>query len=211
MKHKIIISTTNSRLLDSIKISIPNHAEYVDFYILNVEEIFKAYDIIKPYKICIAKSDIEHFAIKTFMNQYHAMKDLFIIDDLNNFKHVINREIFKKYSISRNNKRAILLDNIEELPSNIVDLTMRSDCDIHMFNNSKINNPYNLGTLLEHQKAFILASYKSIIGKNHIYKNESLLCGASYIDMDTMVAVDNMDSDIIDINDYIKKEFYVNN
>jgi hypothetical protein len=41
-KNKIIISSTNSRLLDNIKISSHNHFNNIDWYTINIDEIFKS-------------------------------------------------------------------------------------------------------------------------------------------------------------------------
>jgi hypothetical protein len=209
MNNKIIVSKSNSRLLDNLKIAMYHHKNNVDVYVIDMKEIFKAYDIIQPYRICVSEHDFNSMEVKAFYTAAtDKEKSIFIIDNDSLF-HVVNTEIFRKYSMEKSNDIAILLDNINELPENILKL-----CDtrvVHMFNNPNIKHPMNLGTLLEHQKAFIFSSYKYIVGKNNIYKNESLLCGASYIDMDSgEVTSVHHDQNITDINEYIKKEFYGN-
>lgn len=211
MKTNIVVSKSNSRLLDNLKIAMYHHKNNIDVYVIDTKEIFKAYDIIKPKKICINESDFNTLEIKTFYQQAtEEEKSRFIVDN-ESLYNVVNTEIFRSYSITRNNYYAVLLDNIYDLPEHILRL-----CEtnlVHMFNNPNIKHPMNLGTLLEHQKAFIFSSYQYIIGQNNLYRNESVLCGASYIDMQStdMKPVINDNNQIIDINDYIKKEFYDNN
>jgi hypothetical protein len=207
-KNKIILSGTNSRLLDNIKLASQNHFDSVDWYTINMEEIFKAYDLIQPYKICICKKDLSNIAVKTFMEEKIVDNNSLLIDDYN-YLDVVNLNLFKSYNVSRNNKHAIILDNVETLPEHILQRLKSDQCNIHMFNNPSIINSYNLGTLLEYQKAFIFASYEAIIGKNFLYKNEAISCGAKYIDIESMDMFENNLETLLNINDFIKKEFYV--
>jgi hypothetical protein len=208
IKNKIILSGTNSRLLDNIKLSSHNHFDSIDWYTINVEEIFKAYDLIQPYKICISKKDLDNIAVKAFIEEKIVENNFLLVDNYN-YLNVVNSNLFKSYSVPRNNKCAIILDNVETLPEHILQKLSLDRCDIHMFNNTSIINSYNLGTLLEYQKAFIFASYETIIGKNFLYKNEAILCGARYIDIDTMDTFENISEALSNIDDFIKKEFYV--
>jgi hypothetical protein len=207
-KNKIIISSASSRLLDNLKLSSHNHFDSIDWYTINTEEIFKAYDLIQPHKICICKKDLSNIAIKAFIEEKIVQDNCILIDDCS-YLNVVNLNLFKSYKIPRNNKYAILLDNIEKLPEHILQKLESDQCNIHMFNNPSIVNNYNLGTLLEYQKAFIFASYEGIIGKNFLYKNEAILCGAKYIDIESMNMFDNSEIDtLLDIDDFIKREFY---
>jgi hypothetical protein len=207
-KNKIIISNTNSRLLDNIKICSHNHFDYIDLYTVDIDEIFKAYDLIQPYKICICKQDLTKISVKTFIEQKIVEQSCLLIDEYN-FLNVVNTDIFKAYKLPRTNKYAILLDNLDSIPEHIQNKLDSDECNIHMFNNPSINHNYNLGTLLEHQKAFIFATYAGIIGKNNLYKNEAILCGSKYIEIES---TDMTENDILDqlitIDDFMKKEFY---
>jgi hypothetical protein len=207
-KNKIIISNTNSRLLDNIKICSHNHFDYIDLYTIDVHEIFKAYDLIQPYKICLCKQDLSKVSIKTFIEQKVVDQSALLIDEYN-FLNVVNTDIFKSYELPRTHKYAILLDNVDFIPEHIQNKLRHDECNIHMFNNPSLIHTYNLGTLLEHQKAFIFATYEAIIGKDNLYKNEAILCGSKYIDIESvdMVENDNVDQ-LITVDDFIKKEFY---
>ena len=88
-KNKIIISSTNSRLLDNIKISSHNHFNNIDWYTINIDEIFKAYDLIQPYKICLCKKDLDKVSVKTFIEQKIVEQSSLIIDEYN-FLNVVN-------------------------------------------------------------------------------------------------------------------------
>ncbi len=206
MNTRIIISQSKSRLLDNLKIAIYHHQNYIDTYIVDIKEIFKAYDIIKPNKICITSQDYESIEIQTLHNQMtETEKSKIIIDD--GVSHIVNTEIFRQYSVPRNEKTAVIMDNMDSVPEKLFSTDKK--LSIHMFNNPKIKHTYNLGTLLEHQKAFIFASYKNIVGKNNLYKNESILCGATYFDIDNLENPVTTTDNVLDINDYIKKELYV--
>jgi hypothetical protein len=207
-KNKIIISSTNSRLLDNIKISSHNHFNNIDWYTINIDEIFKAYDLIRPYKICLCKKDLDKVSVKTFIEQKIVEQSSLIIDEYN-FLNVVNMNVFKSYQIPRINKYAILLDNIDTIPKHLQIELESDECKIHIFNNDSFKHPYNLGTLLEHQKAFIFSTYEAIMGKDNLYKNEALLCGAKYIDIESneITKTNNIDQ-LINIDDFIKKEFY---
>ena len=103
----------------------------------------------------------------------------------------------------------MLLDNVDSIPEHIQNKLDSDECNIHMFNNPSIKHNYNLGTLLEHQKAFIFATYAGIIGKNNLYKNEAILCGSKYIDIEsTDMTENNILDQPITIDDFMKKEFY---
>jgi hypothetical protein len=207
-KNKIILSSEYSRLLDNIKICSHNHFDNIDWYTINVDEIFKAYDLIKPYKICLCKKDLSKISVKTFIEQKIVDQSSLIVDEYN-FLNVVNTSVFKPYNISRTNKYAMLLDNIDTIPDHIQKELESDKCKIHMFNNPSITHSYNLGTLLEHQKAFIFSTYEAIIGKDNLYKNETLLCGSKYIDVESVDMIENNSMDqLIDVNDFIKKEFY---
>ena len=161
-KNKIIISNTNSRLLDNIKICSHNHFDHIDLYTIDIDEIFKAYDLIQPYKICICKQDLTKISVKTFIEQKIVEQSSLLIDEYN-FLNVVNTDIFKSYELSRTNKYAMLLDNVDSIPEHIQNKLDSDECNIHMFNNPSIKHNYNLGTLLEHQKAFIFATYAGMI------------------------------------------------
>ena len=207
-KNKIIISNTNSRLLDNIKICSHNHFDHIDLYTIDIDEIFKAYDLIQPYKICICKQDLTKISVKTFIEQKIVEQSSLLIDEYN-FLNVVNTDIFKSYELSRTNKYAMLLDNVDSIPEHIQNKLDSDECNIHMFNNPSIKHNYNLGTLLEHQKAFIFATYAGIIGKNNLYKNEAILCGSKYIDIEsTDMTENNILDQLITIDDFMKKEFY---
>lgn len=210
MNTKIIISQSTSRFLDNLKIAIYHHKNDVDAYIVDMKEIFKAYDIIKPDKIYINYQDLQSLYVEALYSQLSEKdKSKFVVDN-NNFTNVVNKEIFRLYSIPRNDKMAVILDNIDSIPEKLSNL-LNSKNPPHMFNNPKIKHTYNLGMLLEHQKAFIFSSYKHIIGKNNLYKNETILCGASYIDIDSDFDNPISTADpIVDISDYIVGELYVN-
>jgi len=207
-KNKIIISSTHSRLLDNIKICSHNHFKYIDWYTINIDEIFKAYDLIQPYKICLCKQDLDKVSVKTFIEQKIVEQSSLIIDEYN-FLNIVNMNVFKSYQIPRINKYAMLLDNIDIIPKHLQIELESDECKIHMFNNASFEHAYNLGTLLEHQKAFIFSTYETIIGKNNLYKNEALLCGSKYIDIESIDMVEtNITDQLINIDDFIKKEFY---
>ena len=207
-KNKIIISNTNSRLLDNIKICSHNHFDHIDLYTIDIDEIFKAYDLIQPYKICICKQDLTKISVKTFIEQKIVEQSSLLIDEYN-FLNVVNTDIFKSYELSRTNKYAMLLDNVDSIPEHIQNKLDSDECNIHMFNNPSIKHNYNLGTLLEHQKAFFFATYAGIIGKNNLYKNEAILCGSKYIDIEsTDMTENNILDQLITIDDFMKKEFY---
>jgi hypothetical protein len=208
IKNKIILSSTNSRLLDNIKLVSQNHFDSIDWYTINMEEIFKAYDLIQPYKIFICEKDLSNIAVKAFIEE-KIVEDTRLLVDSYSYLNIVNLNLFKSYNVPRNNKYAIILDNIETLPEHILQKLGSEQCDIHMFNNDSIINSYNLGTLLEYQKAFIFASYEGIIGKNFLYKNEAILCGAKYIDIESMNTFDSNPEILLNINDFIKREFYV--
>ena len=208
-KNKIIISSTHSRLLDNIRISSHNHFEYVDLYTIDMDEIFKAYDLIQPYKICLCKQDLDKISVKAFIEQKVVEQSSLLIDEYN-FLNVINPQIFKPYELHRNDKYAMLLDNVDTIPEHLQKQLDSDRCNIHMFNQISFTHAYNLGTLLEHQKAFIFATYKAIIGKNSLYKNEAILCGSKYIDIESidMVESNTIDDQLISVDDFMKKEFY---
>ena len=207
-KNKIIISNTNSRLLDNIKICSHNHFDYIDLYTIDVDEIFKAYDLIQPYKICLCKQDLSKLSVKAFIEQKVVGQTALLIDEYN-FLNVVNPDIFKTYGLTRTNKYAILLDNVDSIPEHIQKKLESDECSIHMFNNPSLIHTYNLGTLLEHQKAFIFATYEGIIGKDNLYKNEAILCGSKYIDIESVDMIENNSIDqLITVDDFIKKEFY---
>jgi hypothetical protein len=206
MNTRIIISQSKSRLLDNLKIAIYHHQNYIDTYIVDIKEIFKAYDIIKPNKICISNQDYESIEIQTLYDQMTETERSKLIVD-NDDSRIVNTEIFRQYTVPRNEKTAVILDNMDSVPEKLFNTDKRFS--VHMFNNPKIKHTYNLGTLLEHQKAFIFASYKNIIGKNNLYKNESVLCGATYFDIDNLENPITTTDNVLDINDYIKEELYV--
>lgn len=208
IKNKIILSSTNSRLLDNIKLVSQNHFDSVDWYTINMEEIFKAYDLIQPHKIFICEKDLSNIAVKAFIEE-KIVEDTRLLIDSYSYLNIVNLNLFKSYNVPRNNKYAIILDNIETLPEHILQKLRSEQCDIHMFNNASIINSYNLGTLLEYQKAFIFASYEGIIGKDFLYKNEAILCGAKYIDIESMNTFDSNPEILLNIDDFIKREFYV--
>ena len=208
-KNKIIISSTHSRLLDNIRISSHNHFDYIDLYTIDTDEIFKAYDLIQPYKICLCKQDLNKISVKAFIEEKVVEQSSLLIDEYS-FLNVINPQIFKPYELSRNDKYAMLLDNVDTIPEHLQKQLDSDRCNIHMFNKISFTHAYNLGTLLEHQKAFIFATYRAIIGKNNLYKNEAILCGSKYIDIESIDMVESnvVDDQLISIDDFMKQEFY---
>lgn len=179
---KIIISNTNCKFLNNIKIILSNQNKY-DIYETNKKNIFKLYDTIEPDFIFLSYNDQYHNDIANFL-QLDNIKSKVIIE---NIKHnrLLNDQIY--YQMNNKNKIykiAVLLDNITKIPDHLNDILYPNMINpIVLFNNANIVHPQNLGLLpSEQDKNIILNTYYGCISFDNLYLSEANACGCVHID-----------------------------
>jgi hypothetical protein len=202
----ILLSDTNCKFLNNIKYVLSQTNKY-NIYETNKRNIFNVYDHTHPDVIFLSETDQTHTDIINFLNTWDQKSKIVIESFHNNL--LVNDKIYTNQNqLNRLNKVAIFLDNLKTIPKNLEKILYPHMINpIHMFNNSNIRHPQNLGILSnEFEKNEILNNYKICISWNNLYKSESHLCGCSHIDGESENLLEeiknNLENNIINNKDY---------
>lgn len=165
----ILISKTESKFLDNIMISL--YQNTIDYLIIDVDNIFMEYDINRPQKIFVSSQDLLKQSVIEFTKQYeniviHTKQPMVYNTDVSQHK--------------KNNKIALFLDGVKELPSNLKEILFpKKYFPIHIFN-CTIKHPQNAGLLNETEKLDIIKQYNGLISFENSYMEECELNGTFY-------------------------------
>ena len=213
MKPKIIISATSSRFIDSIKNNLSNHYDILDSYIINISEIFKAFDIIKPDHIVLSNKDVNNVTTKMFLNDVKTSNDIRI--DIENINHtnVIDSSIYFNKNVIKNDTLAIILDG-EDINPSILDTLNIHGIKYHIFDAPNFSHKYNLGLLNSIDRADVINRYSSVATFKSLYAAETVACGSLYYGLEYLDKIIDrspqlLTAPIIDINHYIQQNLYV--
>lgn len=213
MKPKIIISETSSRLIDSIKNNLANHYENIDSYLINMSEIFKAFDIIKSDHIILSYKDINSTTVKLFLDSINPNHPVKIIIEGIDHINIIDSSTYFNQNLVKNNTLAIILDE-NEIDKSIFDTLDIHNIHYHIFDAPNFEHKYNLGLLNSRERANIINQYGSVATFKSLYAAETFACGGSYYGLEYLNKIIDhspqlLTGSIIDINQYIQKSLYV--
>lgn len=209
MKINIIVSNTKSRFLEVLK-TIQN--EYINFYFIDISEIFKAYDILKPKYIILNSDELINNAISLFIKEPQVSEKLFINYDHKTYK-IINKNLFLNIDSKNHKTKNVAIFDISEKENDIIKNLEDNQIDFHLFNSS-LKHKYNLGTIEYTQIPDLIKDYNGIVGYNNIYSAEAILSGCSFYnreeDLIKNLLANNpvKEQELEDIDSFIENNFY---
>jgi quinolinate synthase len=192
--------------------NLVSHVNNIDAYVVDVNDIFKAYDIIKPAHIYLDKNDTHNKAIKLFKQDIILQSGNCTIHDNDSaFCHITDIKIYYNQNLKRNNTLAIIFDSYSD--DNLLQKLDADSIPYHIFDSPHILHKYNLGLLTDNEKAHIMNTYRGIITPHKAYIAESKICNCPHYDMldpDSIInnKLQNFNDAVIDINEYIKNNLY---
>lgn len=213
MKTKIIISNTHSRFLNILKTNLIHHTQDIDAYVVSLNDIFKAYDIIKPKHIYIADQDQNHKGVELL-----AKDEIFKNDGCsihysgNDFLNIIDTKVYYNKQLNRNNTLAIMFSLSKN--TDLLEILDKQEIPYHIFDSPHISHKYNIGLLTDEERSNIMNTYCGLVSFNQEYIAEAHNCGCSHYDIakpENILTGSNQTSfkdTILDINLYIKNKLY---
>lgn len=209
MKTNIIVSNTKSRFLEVVKTARdPN----INFYFIDLLDIFKAYDVLQPKHILLDKNDLNNSTISLFMKEPQIPEKLFINNDSQTYR-IINKNLFTNTRQENIKTKNLAILNISDKEHNLIKMLEDNNINFHLFNSS-LRHKYNLGTIEYIQTPSILEKYHGVIGYDNIYSVEALLSGCVYYNIGEDL-INNLLNNICteiqepeDISSFIENNFY---
>lgn len=165
----ILISNTESKFIDNVMIVL--YQDKIPYQIIDLDNIYMEYDIHKPKKIFASHKDLSRNSVIEFVKEY--------TDIVVNTKEDLVQNA-ETQSHQKNNKIALFLDGVKELPQNLKDILFpKKYLPIHIFN-CYIKHPQNAGLLNETEKIEIIKTYTGLISFEDRYKAECEINGTFY-------------------------------
>jgi hypothetical protein len=187
MKTNIIVSNSNSRFLQVLRtIRHPS----IDFYFIDLSEIFKAYDILKPKYIVLNNYEIDDNTVSLFRKEPKVSEKLFINND-NKTYNIINKNLFSNIDFTKNKSKNLAIFNMSNKEDDIIKNLQNNNISFCLFNSS-LKHKYNLGAIEYSQIPKLLQEYRGVVSHGNIYSSEAFLSKCLYYRIEDDDLINNL-------------------
>jgi hypothetical protein len=206
---KLVVQYANNKFINNIHLSDTNYCEK---WVLNTKNnLYKLYYSLKFNYLILVSSSLETEESQ-FINEFCNDIKIYIYNDNNddsllqkypniegilqhhkpNIKEskiitipiLVNDKIFYNKKIEKNNNIVCFLENISEIPKELMEyLYPNSHLPIKLFNNKKVHHPQNLGLLTEQDKADLLQQSLYYLAIDNEYIPEAWACNCRVLEI----------------------------